>query len=82
MDSWALPPALEATACLIWLLEGSQEAGNDGDALVAALSQPPLTLSGDVQPVAEGAGQSGKMSVWAGRDGAWTAVAVEEPRRG
>jgi Heparinase II/III-like protein/Heparinase II/III N-terminus len=81
VHSRTLPPALEGTADLIWRLDGGRDGGDDRGALVAALSQPPA-VSHAVQPAAEGARQSGKMSVWAGGGGAWTQVSVEEPRRG
>jgi hypothetical protein len=86
LHSGALPPALDPKADLIWRLDAGRPDGDlggasDRRALVAALSQSPPTVAGDVQPVAESSGRSGKMSIWANGGGTWTQVPVEEPRR-
>jgi Heparinase II/III-like protein/Heparinase II/III N-terminus len=75
--SLTLPRALDGSADLVWqVVEGDT---NDHGEWVAALSQP---SPGERQPVAEGAGQSGRMTAWAENSGEWTPITVEEPRRG
>jgi heparinase II/III-like protein len=82
---WANRPlpvaSLTAESSLIWCADAEGAPERDGS-LIAALSVSRPVLRGTAQAIAEDDGNSGRMEVWKRISGSWTAVGVDEPRRG
>ena len=72
-------PPLGQDTRLVWWAEGT--AGREGSgSLIAALSAPEPDIPGAAQAIS--VGKSGRMELWMRISGSWTALTVEQPRRG